>query len=374
MKKTLLVLNVAFCTFLSASADIFEPMTYPAGPILEDILSREVVHPLNLSGYPRGVVETSTRRRGSGVESPIYMVDWSYNNSTATTSRRGSNDIPEGYRLVRRYITDEAWCLPGTTRPDEAIRQLCASNGVTPRLWARCCYGDEWGDRQLLRAVAERAMAQYFEPPQTILAAAHWCPTGMVVKQPASPREYFSTGEGRTVPPCGNADAVPALGLMLTGVTNGTIKSLIEASRFPSRSLAMRPEHIARCQTLDAEPRSYAVPLVGVAIHRPMDYAHEFAHFFNPVPANATTEWREFCAAYHAVKVHAWSLGIDLGTPGGWAEYWSQVGSAMAISALSSYGNISADGIALLTQYLESSPGDDVRVWCEDPSIGRRIL
>ena len=260
----------------------------------------------------------------------------------------------------------------GTTAQDEAVRAWIASAPPTAAGYARLCYGAEWRE-QLARAVLARA-SRYAEQPYATAKEALWCPLNLPCRDPGTPCAWYKTSDMRGVPRFGNADVVPVAGKMFAGVATNQYAAVLAASRIAARSLAVRPAAAARCRDNDGCGRSYALPTVGVVIHRPQDYAHEMAHYFNFAPAGATEEWREFLPAFHALKVHAFSLGIDLGADGGWAEYQSRYCSPAAIAALSESGEVGADGVALLAEYLEAEQGDAVREWCESALVGRIVL
>lgn len=260
----------------------------------------------------------------------------------------------------------------GATAQDEAVRAWIVAEAPTAAGYARLCYGEAWRE-QLARAVLARA-SRYAEQPYGTAKEALWCPLNLPCRDPGTPCAWYRTSDMRGVPRFGNADIVPVAGKMFSGFATNQYAAILAASRFAARSLAVRPAAAARCRENDEIERSYALPTVGVVIHRPQDYAHEMAHYFNFAPATASAEWREFLPAFHALKVHAHSLGIDLGVVGGWAQYQALYGTAGAIAALSESGEVGADGVALLADYLEADAGDAVREWCESALVGRIVL
>lgn len=259
----------------------------------------------------------------------------------------------------------------GTTIQGEQVHRWMTNLwGRTAAGYADLCYGaDGW--RQLLRAVLERS-AQFADPPYTTAGKALWCPRNLPCLVPGSQRSWYPPREMRFAPISGNGDLVPVTGRMAdSAITNG-FGSLVSSTSIGSRRI--RPEHAATCRTMDAQCVSYTLPCVGVVIHRNTDYAHEMAHFFNfPLP-DAPFAWKEFLPAFHALKVHAHSLGIDLGAEGGWAQYQARYGTAEAVGELSASAEVSEDGVALLVQYNQSAAGSDVRRWCESASVGRMVL
>ena len=260
----------------------------------------------------------------------------------------------------------------GTTAQDEAVRAWIAATPPTAAGYAELCYGEAWRE-QLARAVLARA-AQYAEQPYHTAREALWCPLNLPCRTPGAPCAWYKTAEMRGVPRFGNGDRVPIAGRMFSGAATNQYDAILAASRFTVLGFAVLPVAEARCRANDVSGRSYALPTVGVVIHRPQDYAHEMAHYFNFAPADASPGWREFLPAFHALKVHAFSLGIDLGADGGWAEYQSRYCTPGSIAELSESGAVSADGVRLLADYLAAEAGDDVRRWCESPQAGRIVL
>ena len=293
-----------------------------------------------------------------------------------TRYNEGDSCIVTGYTCripyVGRKIPLTVPIAHGETAQDEAVRSWIAGVAPTSAGYARLCYG-EAGREQLARAVLARA-AQYAGPAYGTAKDALWCPLNLPCREPGTACAWYRTAEMRGVPRFGNGDAVPVAGMMFAGVAGGQYEAILAASLFAERGLAVRHAAAARCRANDESERSYALPTVGVVIHRASDYAHEMAHYFNFAPADASAEWREFLPAFHALKVHAFSLGIDLGADGGWAEYQSLYGTSAAIAALSESGAVSADGASLLADYLEAEEGDDVREWCESAFVGRIVL
>ena len=260
----------------------------------------------------------------------------------------------------------------GATQQDETVRAWIVADAPTAAGYAEMCYGAA-GREQLARAVLARA-AQYAEEPYWTAKEALWCPLNLPCRELGTPCAWYKTAEMHGVPRFGNADCVPVAGKMFSGVATNQYAVILAASRFAARSLAVRPAAAARCRENDASERSYALPTVGVVIHRPQDYAHEMAHYFNFAPATASAEWREFLPAFHALKVHAFSLGIDLGEDGGWGAYQALYGSSAAIAALSESGTVSTDGVSLLADYLAAEEGEELREWCESAFVGRIVL
>ncbi len=265
----------------------------------------------------------------------------------------------------------------GATDQDEQIRHFVATRNMTSSTYAELCYGEDAGREQLVRAVLARA-AQYAEPIYQTASALNWCPLNLPCRVPGTPRAWYRTAEMRGLPRFGNGDRVPVAGAMFTGIATNGFDVILKASyfRYPyaRRHFAIHPAHIAHCRSNDETALSYALPTVGVVVHRPNDYAHEMAHYFNFTPADAPTAWKEFLPAYHALKVHAFALGIDLGEEGGWAQYQEQYDTTAKIAALSAARTVSADGVKLLADYLAADEGDELRAWCESAYVGRMVL
>ena len=282
---------------------------------------------------------------------------------------RSNGEVWQMSKGQTHNITNLAFCIPGKTTYDEMIRLYVATTRVTAASYAALCYG-QLGVRQMVRAVYERAYA-YREPPEQLATMANGCahvmpchPDNMVLS--------FYRVTSRLYPRLGMADTIPVAGKMFSGYSDNTIDLLLSAmSRVLPRHRIL-PSSILRCKSYDENEQSYALPLVGIAIHRPDAYAHEFAHFFNPPAVRSPENWQEFLPAFHALKLHAFLLGIDLGAPGGWADYWAIVGNADAIARLWRQGVMSRDGVKLLEDVLMNKP--HMRGWCANDAIGRMVL
>lgn len=348
-----------------SAVDVYEPRLSPDVVVINDYMSRTPA-----GRHFSGVVKYRTRYEITSI------IDYPNKGCSFT------NGV-----YVTTYLGDEPCCGHGASSYDETIRCAVLTNdAVTVLSYARLMYGDA-AVRQIVRAALERG-DQYIESPYTTASACLYNPANIPVPMPNSTKMPFAKA-GAKLNRNGLSDAIPIRGRCF-GETNA-VESL--------PSSVMPPNAVAAAEALDAAGRSYAIPTVGVAIHTPADYAHEFAHFANPTRSlpdetaastgfsqetlNACTSWKEFLPAYHALKVDAWSRDIDLGAPGGWAAYWAIVGASVeTIAALQ--GEMSADGVALLAAYREAKAAEGtandnpdyarLRAWCESDSIGRMVL
>ena len=404
LKTKIAILSLCALAWAGAAAvDVYEPRLSPDVVVINDYLTRAPARCVRaLSLYRRWteeVINVKTNTYGAIPSVAItnangsvsYKPDWSRTNYLervfVTTNIH--------YRSV--YVFDEeAFRVAGPSSMDETIH-TAISNGVISALsYARLMYGDA-AVRQVVRAALERG-EQYIESPYTTASVCLYNPSNIPVPMPGARKVPFAIA-GAKLPRNGLSDTIPIAGSCFGSNNTNAIERLLMGSFYALRGYAMSPEAVAAAASLDAAGRSYAIPTVGVAIHTPADYAHEFAHFANPtrsLPAetaastgfsqetlNACTTWKEFLPAFHALKVDAWSRDIDLGVPGGWAAYWAIVGASVeTIAALQ--GEMSADGVALLAAYREAKAaegtGNDnpdyarLRAWCESASIGRMVL
>lgn len=266
-------------------------------------------------------------------------------------------------------LTNFAFCKAGETDYDEEMRALISKTRVSAATWAEACYGP-LGMRQLVRAIYERAKA-YREDPGILAGMCAACPQVMPCAAPGVPLAFYSI-TSRLWPKLGCGNAVPITGQMIVGTAANSIDIILAAvSRAIPRSRIM-PTSIALCRANDDAHISYALPLVGVVIHQPNAYAHELAHFFNPPAVRSPNGWAEFLPAYHALKVHAFRAGIDLGAPGGWKVYYSRFGSLEKVRELSTGKTVSGDGVELLSRVVAGDTA--VAELCANDGIGRLTL
>ena len=397
---------LSLCALASAGVSavaVFEPRLSPDVVVINDYMSRAPVMSARSIPYYRtwDTTNVATRTRvytshpsilsTNEVGHYIYTTDHSRTNYTEM--------IFVSTNIVHHAVytwDEEEFRVPGPTEMDETIH-VAISNGMKSVLaYAQLMYGDG-AVRQIVRAALERG-EQYIESPYTTASAGLYNPANIPVPMPGARKVPFAVA-GAKLPRNGLSDTIPIAGSCFGSNNTNAIERLLIGSKYALRGYAMSPEAVAAAASLDAAGRSYAIPTVGIAIHTPADYAHEFAHFANPTRSlpdetaastgfsqatlNACTSWKEFLPAYHALKAAAWSRDIDLGAPGGWAAYWAIVGASVeTIAALQ--GEMSADGVALLAAYREAKSAEGtandnpdyarLRAWCESDSIGRMIL
>ena len=137
-------------------------------------------------------------------------------------------------------------------------------------------------------------------------------------------------------------DAIPHYGRMF--LASNAFERLVTSCETRSRRQIRfigATNNLAFYHAFDDSGVSYSFWPLGVAVHEPDGYAEEVAHFVNfqppraPVPSYAgswsepdyarVTMWHEFLAALRGVKVHAYSLGINLNEPDSFANYFDVV-------------------------------------------------
>ena len=398
MMRCVALLALMFVAGSAMAIDVYEPRLSPDVVVVADYMLRA----------PARTDAVIPRVRFRFEHEYVWHTNVTAKSPTLTvTNANGSVSYVPDYSqtnyIARIWCQTNSWQVvshladyfpAGASEMDETIRGAVLDGSVSVLEYARRMYGDA-ACRQIVRAALQRG-EQYVESPYTTASAALYNPANIPMLMPGMKKAPYSATDA-TLPKSGLGDGIPIAGRCVAA-TNA-LDYLLWGARYTARGYTIRPEARSAAEALDDEGRSYALPTIGVALHRPSDYAHELAHFINPTHSlsnetavstgfsegtlNACTSWKEFLPAYHALKVDAWSRGIDLGMPGSWTDYWAIVGqSAETIAALD--GSMSADGMALLTAYREAkaaegTPGDNadyvrIRSWCESDAIGRAVL
>ena len=250
------------------------------------------------------------------------------------------------------------------------------------------CYGQaaEW---QLRRAIEARA-AQFVEPPAQTITRAHGDLRNLPVLPPGHPATLYRTWWARR----GKAPFRPADEVARSSRPAGNfecLKTMYES--WQGTRAIVAPTCAVLCAANDAMRRSYSLPPFGVVVFDLSAIAEEYAHFFNwsPPGADATgfsapplnhiASWGEFKAAFRGLKLDAWRMGHDVGTPGGMARYVAD----LAGGGLAAFTNrVPGNAVKLLDAYIEASEAvgtsednadyERLRAWMASDLIGRMVL
>lgn len=284
-------------------------------------------------------------------------------------------------KTVMIPFKDMPWYTPADRTMDQELLDTIAEHySLSALKYAECCYGSN-AVAQLTRSALARA-ERFFENPYTVATHFVYNPGNLPCRPPDARmlwlRDIRFPRYGANGP------------IRLTGRLMGSTNAIEKLSRpvytlGPGKPFKMLPAHEEWCKARDTSGISYAMPGFGVAIHRPQDYAHELAHYFNWAVASESTiavgslSWAEFLPAFHGLKVHAYRNGYDLGTPGAFDEYFSGIVFSSALEA-----ELSRDAYQLLSYYalaasLEGTANDTpeltrIREYCRSDVIGREVL
>jgi len=237
------------------------------------------------------------------------------------------------------------------------------------------CYGETY-EEQMIRALSARTL-QFGGPMNEIAMLAKVNPINIPVLVPGTPRVPFRTFAARykivkDLFPV-RVDMMYISGRQQFCETNA-FDDLVSRYR---KAYGVTPTFQSFvegvCRSNDTNQVSYALFPLGIVVHRACDYTEEFAHFVNVGDPYGSRDFEEWKAAYHGAKVDAWKMGIDLGVPGGWAQYISAL-TADENWAAASAQRLPANTLLLLQLYVSGGGSADLRAWCESDAMGRMIL
>ena len=214
---------------------------------------------------------------------------------------------------------------PGTTIFDEATA-LVLDGGMTHEKYLEMSYGNLASE--MLDAAFEARAAMYIEDTDVIRHLANNDIRNVPCYEPnaktkASYIKVFKYMKNAAFKP---DMTIPVSGKMY-GVTNAFENLVFQMNQRTGLEIRIRGD-MGKYTGLDAQEKSYSFWPLGVAIHSRDAYAEEVSHFFNFCAPNyrivryagawsspdyaTVSDWNEFIAAYHGIKVHALSLGINL--------------------------------------------------------------
>lgn len=316
--------------------------------------------------------------------------------------------------------------VPGLTPQDEAVASALDA-GLSQSAYLQMGYGESAAD---MLAAAFEARAECWRESAAVIRSVS---KGDIRNVPCvdpdggdtnSPYVVFALRH--KVAMFSPDDAMPHYGRMFlaSNAFERMVKACENRSRRQIRFIGAT-NNLAFYHAFDDIGRSYSFWPLGVAVHEPDGYAEEVAHFMNfqppraPVPSYAgswsdpdyarVTMWNEFLSALRGVKVHAFSLGINLNEPDSFTNYyntvsadldgWSAVTTNTTVyttfddndveiyvtnKTYSAASPVSLNAYILLKAYREAAgkedtPADDAaylrfRKMCRDPRIARMVL
>lgn len=300
--------------------------------------------------------------------------------SNSLISDDGTVSYPHGITTELIPFKEEPFYTPADRRMDQDVLDVIADNrGITALSYAKACYGSA-AVSQISRSVLARA-EHFVENPYTAASQFLYNPANLPVRPPDARMIRLSSVKF----PRRGANANIRIAGRLVGTTNAA-EVVSEDVWLGGKCWKMMPAQVERLKNNDRSGISYCMPGFGVAIHRPSDYAHEVAHYFNWAIAAESSAiigydltWAEFLPAFHGLKVHAFRKGYDLGTGGAFAEYFASIDFNADIER-----ELSRDAYQLLLYYRDAATAEgtendtagkrNIRDYCRSDAIGREVL